>query len=494
MKTLHTTIAVFSSVLLGACATVGPDYQAQDPATTLSNTEFHELRTAAGLSGENVESLANWWESLNDATLNTLISSAVNGNLDLRIAQSRLVQARAARGISASARQPSVAGSASAQRIGSSENSSTGSESGVFSTGFDASWELDLFGGIRRSVEAADADVQVSEESLRDTLVSVLAEVALNYVELRSAEARLLIAEENLASQNVTFDLISSQQKAGLVEELDMQRARSNVESTRAQLPSLATSVEQARNRISTLLGKPAGSLDSMLANSQAVPTPPVQVAIGIPADMLRRRPDVRAAERQLAAETARIGVATAELYPKLSLTGSIGLESLSASQLFESASSTFGLGSIVNWRLFEGGKIRQQIAVQTAVQQQAAIAWESAILAATEEVENALTAYANEQLRHYSLQQAAQAAARAAELARSRYDAGLSTFLDVLDADRSRLTAEDSLALSNALITTNLIRLYKALGGGWESLLPSNSVTEGIEGSGVTAAHRTNV
>ncbi len=481
MRQFRTALALSSSLLLGACATVGPDYQAPVPVATATPEGFQEMRRDAGLTPKNPTELTTWWRTLNDSTLNQLIDQAVSSNLDLRAAASRLRQARAQRGVSRGDRFPTLSASGSAQRIGSSENTAAagGSVNDLYSTGFDAGWEADLFGGIRRANEAADADLQASAESQRDTLVSVLAEVSLNYVELRSFQARLEIAKENLASQQETFELIQSQQRAGLVEELDLQRARSNVESTRAQLPSLATSIEQARNRLATLLGQPAGTIDGMLAGNQPVPNPPIEVAIGVPAQVMRRRPDIRSAERQLAAATARIGVATAELYPKLGLTGSIGLESLSTSNLFEMASRTFGIGSVVSWRLFEGGKIRSQIEVQNALQEQAAIAWESAVLTAAEEVENALAAYANEQLSYRSLQQSAKAASRAAELARSRYDAGLSTFLDVLDADRSRLTAEDALAVSNALITSNLIRLYKALGGGWQSLLPDGSVSQ---------------
>jgi NodT family efflux transporter outer membrane factor (OMF) lipoprotein len=480
MKNFSTAFALSSTLVLGACATVGVDYHS--PEIKISN-EFQEMRRSAGLSPETPVALAAWWKTLNDPTLDMLIEKAVGRNLDIRAAAARLRQARAERGLTNGNRFPTLSGSGSAQRVGTSSSSASGgATANAYSMGFDAGWELDLFGGIQRSNEAAEASLQASAAAQRDVLVTVLAEVSLNYVELRSFQTRLSIAEKNLASQQSAFDLIESQQEAGLVEELDLQRSRSNVESTRAQLPSLATSVEQARNRLATLLGQPAGSIDSLLAGSLPVPTPPIEVAIGVPADMLRRRPDIRRAERQLAAATARVGVATAELYPKLSLNGSIGLESLSSGNLLEQASRTFGIGSVISWRLFEGGKIRSQIAVQGALQEQALIAWESAVLNATEEVENALTAYANEQLRYHSLEKSAQAATRAAELARSRYDAGLSTFLGVLDSDRSRLAAEDALAVSNAQITSNLIKLYKALGGGWQSLLPDAPLPQAAE------------
>lgn len=473
MRQLRSVFTLLSALLLGACATVGADYQ--PPSNPAIDAEFQEMRRDAGLSPEAPTALAEWWKTLNDPTLDTLISKAVNNNLDIHAAASRLRQARAQRGVTSAVRGPSVSAGGSAQRLGFSENSALGDTIiNEYSSAFDARWEFDVFGGTRRAIEAADASVDESAANQRDVLISVLAEVSLNYVELRGLEARMAIARENLFGQKNAFELVSSQQRAGLVEELDLERARSNVESTRAQLPLLAMYMEQARNRLATLLGQPAGSIDDLLASSQPVPAPPMSVAVGVPADMLRRRPDIRAAERQLAAATARVGIATAELYPKFSLNGSIGLESLESNNLFERASRTFEFGPVFQWRLFEGGKIRRQIQIQDALQEQAAIAWEAAVLNATEEVENALSAYANEQLRHDSLKKSAQSASRAAVLARSRYDAGLSTFLDVLDAGRSRLAAEDALAISNAQITSNLIRLYKALGGGWQSLLPA--------------------
>lgn len=328
-----------------------------------------------------------------------------------------------------------------------------------------------MFGGVARSVEAAEADVGAAIESRRDVLVSMLAEVALNYVGARSFQERLRIARDNLASQRDTFELIESRYAAGLVQDIDLERARSNLEKTRSSIPQLATQFERARNRLAVLLGEQPGALDGVFAQSQPVPGPQLEVAIGVPADLLRRRPDIRRAERVLAAETARVGVATAELYPRLRLNGSVGLEALSGGSLFESASRTFGIGSIVSWPLFSGGQIRNRIEAQSEVQEQAYIGWEAAVLGALEDVDNAVTAYANEQLRHAALQTSAKSATRAATLARSRYDAGIADFIEVLDADRERLAAEDALAASNAKITTDLIRLYKALGGGWQSL-----------------------
>lgn len=457
------------AVVLSGCA-VGPDYRA--PQADI-DAEFNQLRSEAGLSAEQPDELAYWWTTLDDPALDRLVDQAVARNLDLRAATSRLRQVRALRNVAEGARFPILDAGTGAQRSRASENVSGSGDltTELYSAGFDAGWELDVFGGVARSVEAAEADVGAAVESRRDVLVSMLAEVALNYVEARSFQERLRIARDNLASQRDTFELIESRYAAGLVQDIDLERARSNLERTRSSIPQLATQFERARNRLAVLLGEQPGALDGVFAQSEPVPSPQLEVAIGVPADLLRRRPDIRRAERVLAAETARVGVATAELYPRLRLNGSVGLEALSGGSLFESASRTFGIGSIVSWPLFSGGQIRNRIEAQSEVQEQAYIGWEAAVLGALEDVDNAVTAYANEQLRHAALQTSATSATRAATLARSRYDAGIADFIEVLDADRERLAAEDALAASNAKITTDLIRLYKALGGGWQSL-----------------------
>jgi NodT family efflux transporter outer membrane factor (OMF) lipoprotein len=355
----------------------------------------------------------------------------------------------------------------------------TSGTSSLYNTGFDAAWEVDIFGGLRRSLEAAEGDLQASEEDLRDVLVSLVAEVATNYVEVRSYQARLDVAQKNLGTQSETYRLTVWQYEAGLNDELNVQQARYNLESTRSQIPDLSTGLEGAMNRIAVLLGERPGTIHGELKTPGPIPVTPLQVAIGIPADMLRRRPDVRRAERQLAAQTARVGVATADLYPKLTLSGSIGLEALSASKLFSSPIRTAGGGPQITWPIFHGGVLRHTIEVQSALQEQYLIAYETAVLGATEEVENALVAYAEEHAKRDSLRVAEEAARKAADLAEHKYEAGLVDFVNVLDTQRSLLSFQDQLAQSNGAATTDLIRLYKALGGGWESLLPSeNSVS----------------
>lgn len=460
-------IAPLLSILAG-CA-IGPDYVPPEiPAPVQWSAELER-----GLSSKrpDTQELASWWSTLNDLVLTNLIERAVEGNLDVRQAVWRVREARARPGISKAGLFPTVDATGSRRWTRSSENTGAGAKSDFYNAGFDAGWELDVFGGIRRSVEAFGADLEASQEDLNDVLVTLLAEVALNYVEARSFQAELSVTEANLKTQEETYGLVLARFEAGLTSQLDVEQARYNLESTRAQIPTLQTGLEQAKNRLAVLLGERPGALDAALSTREPIPVTPLEIAVGVPADALRRRPDVRRAERQLAAQTARIGVATAELYPRFQLFGSIGLESLSLDDLFRSGSRAYQYGPSFSWPVFNAGRIRQNIAVQNALQEQALAFYEAAILAAFEEVENAIVAYAEEQGRRQALIEASQAAQRAADLAESQYSSGLIDFQVVLDAQRAQLSFESQLVVSEAEVTSNLIRLYKALGGGWTSL-----------------------
>jgi NodT family efflux transporter outer membrane factor (OMF) lipoprotein len=455
--------------MLAACAPVGPNYvppEVKAPATW--NAEL-----GGGLSAKSVDTkaLARWWSTLHDPVLTSLIDRAVQANLDLREATARVREARARRGLSKAALFPSVDATGSASFSRSSEETGGGAERDLYSAGFDARWELDVFGGIRRSVQAASADLQASEEDLRDVLVTLLAEVALNYVDVRSFQSRLSIAEANLAAQEETFNITRWRFEAGLATQLDVEQARFNMENTRSRIPTLRTGLQQARNRIAVLLGANPGSADEELSGREPIPRAPYEVAVGVPAEALRRRPDIRRAERRLAAQTARVGVATAELYPKFTLPGSIGLEALSLDNLFSTGSRTYRVTPGFTWSIFSAGSIRRNIEVQDALQEQALIQYEAAVLTALEEAENALAAYADEKVRRESLLRASEAAQRAVDLAQSQYASGLIDFQVVLDAQRSLLSLQDQLATSEGEVTADLIRLYKALGGGWTSL-----------------------
>jgi NodT family efflux transporter outer membrane factor (OMF) lipoprotein len=455
--------------LLPAGCAVGPDYRA--PETAAPAAWHSELKGGLKAAAPEAAQLARWWTTLDDPQLSRLIEQAAANNLDLKLAQARLREARARRGIAAADRFPTLSAGAGAARSRSSEEMGLGAGGGQtgesWSAQFDAAWELDLFGARRRALEAAEASLQASQEDLRAVQVSLLAEVALNYIEVASFQARLAIAQKNLAAQTEAWQIARWRREAGLTTQLDEDQARFNLEQTRAGLPTLQTGLEQARNRLAVLLGRKPGEL-AELENPAAIPRIPAEVAVGIPAETLRNRPDVRRAERQLAAATAQVGAATADLYPGFSLSGILGLQALTSADLLQSSARMWSVAANAGWVLFDAGRIRQNIKVQSALQEQALISYESAVLGALRDVENALMAYAEEQNRRTSLTAAVEAAQSAAQLAENQYRAGLIDFQAVLDSQRSLLSLQDQLSQSDAAVTSNLVRLYKTLGGGW--------------------------
>ncbi len=461
--------------LLGGCVTVGPDYAPPDfppPATWNTGLEGG-LRSAAA----DPQALARWWETLDDPLLSRLMERSIAANQDLDQARARVREARARRGLAWSGYFPFVDASGGYSKSRSSADVGSGRESELYDVGIDAGWEVDIFGGVRRGVEAADADLAASEEDLRDVLVSLLAEVALNYVEARTFQARLAVAEANIAAQEETYQLTRSRFEAGLSDELAVQQALYNLESSRAALPGLRAGLEGDKNRLAVLTGAAPGAVHPELEGHRPIPVTPPSVAVGVPAETLRRRPDVRRSERLLAAASARIGVATADLYPRLQLSGGIGLESLSGSDLFLSSSRFWQIGPRVTWNIFDAGAIRRNIEIQSALQEQTLYQYEASVLLALEEAENALTAFAEEQVRRESLIAATIAAQRAVDLSQDQYKVGLVDFSNVLDAQRALLVLQDQLAESTGTVTANLVRLYKALGGGWTSLAESPGV-----------------
>ncbi|MCF8065562.1 MAG: efflux transporter outer membrane subunit [Desulfarculaceae bacterium] len=460
-------------MLLGACAPVGPDYT---PPPAKSPDAWHsKMQEGLKAAPTQAQELSRWWEALDDPVLTGLIAQAVQSNLELKQAVARVRQARALRGVREAGLWPTVDAGALAQLHRDSASGDTGTIDQFYSAGFDAGWELDVFGGVRRSIEASQAQLEASEANLRDVLITLTAEVALNYVELRTYQNRRQTAQANLKSQENTYGFIRSRLEAGLVNRLALEQARYNLENTRSQIPNLTSGVEAAMNRLAVLMGRAPGQLSTRLANPAPVPVPPVSVAVGVPAEALRRRPDIRRAERELAAEAAKVGVAEADLYPKFRLFGSIGLEAVNSGELLNlSTSGAWSLLPSMSWNIFDAGAIRNRIAAQTAVQEQYLLAYEATVLSALEEVENNLTGYAQEQLRRQSLRQAVNAAQEAEGLSQDLYVAGLINFDSVLDAQRSLLTFQDQLAISEGVVTARLIALYKALGGGWGAM-PTN-------------------
>lgn len=459
-------------LVLGGCTTVGPSYKPPQTAAPTNWTSELQGGLTRAAAGTNV--LERWWTVFNDPVLSDLVEQARTGNLDLRQAEARVRESRAQRGMAKATLFPTVGANASARRTSASKEAGNGQTTDFYAASLDASWELDIFGGKRRSLESATASWQASQENLNDVLVSLQAEVALTYVEVRSYQELLSITESNVLTRAETWDMTRWRHEAGLTTQLDEDQARQSLEQVRAQAPTLRTSLEQAKYRLAVLLGRPPGALKDLLAGQKPVPGTPDGVAVGVPADLLRRRPDVRAAERRLAAQTAQIGVAKAQLYPDFSLSGTLGLESLEYANLYSgSARAAQGLARAV-WTLFDGGSIRQNIKLQTAKQEEALSFYENTVLTALKDVESALVAYANEQMRRDALQAGATAGRSAFELARDQYNSGLVTFQTVLDTQQSLLTTQDQLAVSQARVTSDLISLYKALGGGWGS---SNAV-----------------
>jgi len=461
------TLAVIIIWAFSGCTTVGPDYTRVAPKAP----DNWSAQLQGGLSEKPLdpETLAHWWTTLNDPELSSLVDRAVKGNLALKDAQSRLREARALRGISKADLFPTLDAGASVTKRRSSENSDTGTESTLYAAGFDASWELDIFGGVRRSIEAAQANLEATHADLLNVLVSLMAEVSLNYVDVRTYQARISAAYANIKTQQETYELNLSRYDAGIIDELAVKQALYNLERSRSQVPTLEVGLEAAKNRLAVLLGENPGDLHQELNEPKPIPVPPMTVAVGVPAETLRNRPDIHRAERDLAAQTARIGVATADLYPKFRLFGTIGLEALSSQDFLEWGSRTWSIGPGVSWNIFDAGAIRQNIKVQNARQEQALIQYESAVLNAQEEVENVLVAFAKEQRRRESLFKATEAARQADLLARDRYQAGLVDFNNVLITQLALISFQDQLVQSDGAVTTNLVRLYKALGGGWQ-------------------------
>jgi NodT family efflux transporter outer membrane factor (OMF) lipoprotein len=413
------------------------------------------LAGGATAKAANDETLSRWWATLGDPVLTALEERAVKGNLDLRKAEAAIRQARAQRDAARADRLPSFTASGSASG-GRSSNWMGGQTSQSYGASVDASWEPDFYGKIRRNIEAYNADIEVAQEDLRNTLVSLTAEVAINYIDVRSYQSQIAVTRANLISQQETYELTLAQYQSGLATQLDAEQARLNVESTRAAIPTLETSLQKARDNIAILLGERPGSVDQELGESRPIPVVPVEVAVGVPADLLRRRPDIRGAERTIAAQTARLGVAEANL------------NALKFINVLTPNSLATNFAGSVSQSILNRGKLREQISIQNAVLDRDVVAYESTVLTALQDVENAINAFAKEQVRRKSLAEAEAAAEKAVSMSRDLYAAGLKDFLAVLEAQRSLLTLQNQLAQSDAAITANLIRLYKALGGGW--------------------------
>lgn len=455
---------------------IGPDYIV--PSMSIPG-QWHADGRAIVSGIDPAFALANWWRQLNDEMLNSLIDAALVENTDLRLAKARLRQARAIRRQTVGAYFPTLSAAATASRSKSARAVGNAAENTLYDAGFDAGWEIDVFGGTRRAVEAATADLAASQADLDQLRVSLLAEVVENYAELRASQQRLLIARDNLASQGETLQITEWRYRAGLVSASDVEQARANRAQTQASIPDLQLALAEAENRLAVLTGHMPGALHDRLAEARPLPRVPAEVAAGIPADVLRQRPDVIAAERTLAAETARVGQKLAQRFPSLSLSGTFGWQAYSLGALGGGDALFRSLSGTLAATLFDGGRLRAAVEAQHAVQEQALISYESAVLGALEEVENALAAHARAYDRLAARQAAAMAARTAAQLTRNQYQVGLSDFQKVLETERTRLSTEDSLATAEATLLTSLVKLYKSLGGGWQQPAVDNENPE---------------
>jgi NodT family efflux transporter outer membrane factor (OMF) lipoprotein len=466
--------------LLAGCVMVGPHYVAPTPSALQvpSSWQGRLPSTEAGLE------IADWWQHLGDTMLTRFITQALHASPDVQSARARFREARARRRLAGANLWPTVGASATAQHRESSKASGTGDSQDLYDAGFDASWEPDIVGGQRRALEAASADLEGATASLHDAQVTLAAEVARNYVEARSLQGRITIARANLTNQSEILEITEWRVQAGLAGSLDAEQARTNVEQTRASIPPLETSLAEAQHRLATLLGMAPDALREDLASPSPIPQIPDPLTIGIPADILRQRPDVAAAERTLAAETARIGEAMAARYPSLKLSGSVGLEALTLAALTNGSSFVASAVGSLAQTIFDGGRIGAQIEIQNAVQQQALVAYQAAVLTALEEVENALVSLANHRSRATALTRGVESARNAALLARHQYTAGIIDFQTLLDTERTVLSVEDSLNAAQADSTAAVIQLYKALGGGWPAAQEARRANEQGESS----------
>jgi len=476
-------VTTAAALLLGC--TVGPDFKRPDPHLP---AQWSPASTSKALTTE-PQSVANWWSTFQEPTLSSLIERGVTSNLDLRAAVLRISEARAQREVAEAAFWPSVDANASFARQRISEATANGAAltrfgnvniPGVPSVGFpnpynqfqlgaSASWELDLFGRVRRSVEAANADLQASVEDQHAVLVSLCADVARTYIELRGAQLRKDVTDRSLATQKEIYDLTRQRRAVGMTTEFDVANAGAQLDSTQAQVPQLDSEVTRDINQLSLLLGREPDALRSELAAARVVPQVPPVLPIGLPADLARNRPDIRQAEAHLHAATARISVAVGDLFPRLTLGASGGTQSQTGADLLKWASRFGSIGPTFDLPIFDGSRWAS-VRLQNIKAQEAALDYERTVLSALHEIENALAVYTADRDRGVSLAAAVEESRDALGLARDRYSSGVANFIDVLDAERTLQQNELALATNTTAVATDAVAIYRALGGGWQT------------------------
>jgi NodT family efflux transporter outer membrane factor (OMF) lipoprotein len=496
---MHKLVLVAAVLLLCGC-TMGPDFKRPDASAPDTWTGTSVKPAASMPVAEPMD--PDWWRLFHDNELTTLEEHVATENLDVRVATIRLAESRAQLGVAQADAYPNLEANGSYQRVKASNNgqfsglaptatssssaangaagNSTGGVSGstipaldIYQYGFDSTWELDLWGKVRRSVEAADANVTTNEETRRDTLLTSLAEVARDYVQLRGTQVRLQIARDNLKTAQQSQELTRERAAGGVTTDLDVANASAQVATFAAEIPPLEQQERQFINALSLLLGQPPQALRDELVMARPVPPVPPRIPVGLPSELARRRPDIRQAEAQLHAATATIGVAEANFYPSFTLGGSVGLQGLQLAQLFDLSSLMYALGPSINIPIFEGGRLKSTLELRQQQQKEAAVVYQRTVLNAWHEIDNSMTAYQAEQHRRDQLAEAVAQNERAVSLAQTRYEQGVADFLQVLDAQRSLFVTQQALAESTTTIDTDLVAIYKALGGGWEGDFP---------------------
>jgi len=495
IRALHGMVGAAAVLWVSAGCTVGPDYVKPEAAV-----ESQWINQSDARVRQREAKLGDWWKVFKDPNLDRLVEEARRQNLTLQLAGVRILEARAQLGIATGNEYPQLQqlnGDLGFQQISQHAPNTTriiDRNFGSVGIGFDAGWELDLWGKFRRGVESSLANLDASVASYDDALVSLTAEVVRTYVLLRTSEARIQVARDNVKIQQRTLEIADALFSGGLITELDYLQAKSLLNTTLATIPPLQAGVRQAKNALGVLLGKTPGSIDGYVAEARPIPAAPAEVAVGVPADLLRRRPDIRLAERQLATQSALIGVAKADLYPHFSLLGSINLRASDAAltfasggaselgDLFNAKSFQYFIGPSLSWDIFNYGRITNQVRVEDARFQQLIADYRSTVLNAAKEAEDATIGFLKAQEQRNELQQTYEAAKRSTELSLYQYQEGLVDYQRVLDSQRSLVSSQESLASISGDIATNLIALYKALGGGWETRTEKDFVDKPIQ------------
>jgi len=472
IRALLAAVVLPFTLILQSCVIVGVDYERPvvDAPDSWTRSVKGDLNRRSNL--------AKWWRAYNDPALNQLIEKTRSANPNLKIASQNISIARAQRGVAGSLALPNINGDASYFRNRASQSlfapGPVPNPSDLYVAGFDAGWELDIFGGLRRNIEASDANLEASVELYRDTLVTLLSETALNYIEYRTLEERIRFAIANAAAQQDSVELTQTRLDAGLAPRIDVTQATTNLETTKAIIPQLKIQLDASRNRLASLTAEDPASVDRILRCSSGIPSPPRGYSAGMPCDLIRARPDIRAAERQFAAQTALIGVAEADLYPRFTLFGDFSLQTISTNNFWDTSAEAYSFGPAIQWQIFSAGRIRNNIRIEEAATEQALRNYENTVLLAVEEVENSMSGIANGWDRVATLGRADSAARETVDLVKDNYQNGLVDFQRVLDAERTKFNTEDDLAVARGNISQSYVSLYKALGGGSEvELIP---------------------